>query len=263
MFKCIAAFSAALICAVPGAADTPAPFPDFSAKRIKAPKPGAVPRITVQIDPAAPAPVQTGSAAPQSRSAARFDWFWQAVSPEASASGPGRLEPALVAIRNGTPAVPAPRLQALQDIARAHGRDILLASIGTRVSPALALAVISVESGGNAAAQSGAGAQGLMQLMPATAEEFGVTDSLAPDQNIKGGVAYLHWLMDRFDGDPVLVLAAYNAGPGAVRDAAGVPDYPETRDYVPKVLAAYRVARGLCITPPQLISDGCVFTAMN
>ncbi|MEO1558042.1 MAG: lytic transglycosylase domain-containing protein, partial [Pseudomonadota bacterium] len=129
--------------------------------------------------------------------------------------------------------------------------------------PALVLAVMAVESGGDASAVSRAGAQGLMQLMPATAEEFGVVDAFAPDQNIKGGVAYLDWLMARFDGDPVLVLAGYNAGPGAVRDHGGVPPYAETRDYVPKVLAAYAVARGLCLTPPQLISDGCVFAAMN
>jgi len=99
--------------------------------------------------------------------------------------------------------------------------------------------------------------------MPARGAGVGVDDALAPDQSIKGGSAYLDWLMTGFDGDPVLVLAGYNAGPGAVRDNAGVPPFPETRDYVPKVLAAYKVARGLCLTPPQLISDGCVFAATN
>ncbi|MGD9865108.1 MAG: lytic transglycosylase domain-containing protein, partial [Pseudodonghicola sp.] len=92
---------------------------------------------------------------------------------------------------------------------------------------------------------------------------FGVTDSLAPDQNIAGGVKYLNWLMEKFGNDPILVLAGYNAGEGSVRDHAGVPPFAETRDYVPKVLAAFQVARGLCRTPPELISDGCVFTAMN
>jgi hypothetical protein len=69
----------------------------------------------------------------------------------------------------------------------------------------------------------------------------------------------MEWLMDRFDNDPVLVLAAYNAGEGAVRANAGVPPYAETRDYVPKVLAAWQVAQGLCVSPPMLVTDPCIF----
>lgn len=69
--------------------------------------------------------------------------------------------------------------------------------------------------------------------------------------------------MGEFDRDPILVLAGYNAGEGSVRKHAGVPPFAETRDYVPKVLAAFQVAQGLCLTPPELISDGCVFAAMN
>ena len=125
------------------------------------------------------------------------------------------------------------------------------------MSPALVLAVIAVESGGRTDALSTKGAQGLMQLIPATAERFGVTDSLLADQNIKGGVEYLDWLLKEFKGDPILALAAYNAGENAVKANEGVPPYPETRDYVPKVLAAYDVARGLCKTRPVFISDGC------
>ena len=102
-----------------------------------------------------------------------------------------------------------------------------------------------------------------MQLMPATAERFGVADRLVSAENIRGGVAYLDWLLGHFDGDPVLALAGYNAGEGSVRDNAGVPPYAETRAYVPKVLAAWTVARGLCQTPPVLISDGCVFAVNN
>ena len=98
-----------------------------------------------------------------------------------------------------------------------------------------------------------------MQLMPATAERFGTKDLKDPAQNIKGGVAYLDWLMGEFGGDPVLVLAGYNTGEGAVMKHAGVRPFDETRAYVPKVLAAWTVARGLCKTPPRLISDGCVF----
>jgi len=95
--------------------------------------------------------------------------------------------------------------------------------------------------------------------MPATAERFGVFDRAIAADNIRGGVTYLDWLMGRFDGDPLLALAGYNAGEGAVEKHGGVPPFAETRGYVPKVLAAWAVAKGLCLTPPQLITDGCVF----
>ena len=136
--------------------------------------------------------------------------------------------------------------------------EILKATIGTEVSPALVLAIMTIESGGNPAVVSSAGAQGLMQLMPATAERFGVEDRLVPAQSIAGGVKYLNWLMGEFQNDPILVLAGYNVGEGSVRKYKGVPPFVETRDYVPKVLSAFQVARGLCLTPPELISDGCV-----
>ena len=191
-------------------------------------------------------------------------WFWQAVSsrmPPDSArfwSAQAHLAEAPEAAGLG-----APRLDTVNRIAAEHGREILAATIGTQVSPALALAVIAAESAGQPDAESHAGAQGLMQLIPATAARFGVADAFDPGQNIAGGVAYLDWLMTEFDRDPILVLAAYNAGEGAVRRAGGVPDYDETRTYVPRVLAAWALARGLCRTPPDLISDGCVFVAMN
>lgn len=98
-----------------------------------------------------------------------------------------------------------------------------------------------------------------MQLIPATADRFGVANTFDPTENIGGGVAYLDWLMDTFERDPILFLAAYNAGEGSIRDNAGVPPYPETRAYVPKVLSAWTVARALCMTPPELMTDGCVF----
>ena len=104
---------------------------------------------------------------------------------------------------------------------------------------------------------SGAGAQGLMQLMPDTAARFGVTDSFSRTDNIRGGVAYLDWLMEEFAGDAVLALAGYNAGENAVKRHEGVPPFPETRDYVPKVLVAFSVARNLCKTRPQLVTDAC------
>ncbi|MBL4916457.1 lytic transglycosylase domain-containing protein [Szabonella alba] len=259
---------------------------DFAPRRVGLPK-GKGPRITVQIDPAEQArrlaalpKVEPRNATPAgpdaapgagsgagsgagivaAAPAASYGWFWDLV-PTAAGAGAGRFPVALSALsqKPGGGSVRAPRLQHLQEVATAHGTEILKATIGTEVSPALVLAVIGIESAGRADAVSSAGAQGLMQLIPATAERFGVTDSMDPVQNIRGGVAYLDWLMRHFDRDPILVLAAYNAGEGAVRNNGGVPPFAETRDYVPKVLAAWQVAQGLCQTPPQLVSDPCVF----
>ena len=212
---------------------------------------------------AVPDVVATASGAIVPLAPGQYDWFWERVSPAVDKSGPGRLEVAMTTLATASTRVPAPRMQQMQEIARANGIDILRSTIGTQVSPALVLAVISVESAGRSDAVSGAGAQGLMQLMPDTAARFGVKDSFAAPQNIAGGVKYLDWLMGEFDRDPILVLAGYNAGEGTVRKHAGVPPFAETRDYVPKVLAAFQVAKGLCQTPPELISDGCVFVAMN
>lgn len=271
--NCLYSFIAAVgVCAAPVTAETTRLQADFSFKRVTVPKRStSAPRITVQIDPNAPrgpsAPAAAGTAvvaapnAPAAPKATGLEWFWQAVSPALSDSGPGRLELALREIDNAPDGkrVSTPRLQTLQGIANEHGLEILRATVGTNVSPALVLALISIESAGTIEAESHAGAVGLMQLMPATAERFGVTDRIDPAENIKAGVAYLAWLMDHFDNDPILVLAGYNAGEGAVRDNKGVPPYAETRAYVPKVLAAWTIVKGLCQTPPELMTDGCVF----
>lgn len=103
------------------------------------------------------------------------------------------------------------------------------------VSPALIDAIAHVESRYNPGAVSPAKAVGIMQLMPATAREMGV-DARDAGANIRGGTAYLRHLLDRFDGDLVRTIAAYNAGPGAVIKAGGVPNYRETRVYVAAVL---------------------------
>lgn len=253
----------------PISADSPPAFKDFKPKFVKPPKSGARKRSNIKInrpEPAVlsnPAVVAEPSGAIARPKAGQYDWFWTKVSPDASQSGPGRLEQAMVTLSAATSKVSAPRLQHMQNIAKLHGIDILRSTIGTKVSPALALAVISVESSGRADAVSSAGAQGLMQLMPATASRFGVEDSSVPQQNIAGGIKYLDWLMGEFGNDPILVLAGYNAGEGSVRKHDGVPPFAETRDYVPKVLAAFQVAKGLCKTPPELISDGCVFASMK
>jgi len=108
------------------------------------------------------------------------------------------------------------------------------------VDPKLVLAIISVESGFNVRAVSPKNAQGLMQLIPETAHRFRVKNAFDPAQNIKGGLAYLQWLLAFFKGNVQLVAAAYNAGERAVERHRGIPPYPETRDYVRKVTSLYR-----------------------
>ncbi len=106
-----------------------------------------------------------------------------------------------------------------------------------QLSPQLVLAIINTESNFNPNAVSPKNAQGLMQLIPDTAARFKVRNILDPAQNIRGGMAYLRWLMAYFQGNVVLVAAAYNAGEGAVNRYRGVPPYAETLNYVRKVLA--------------------------
>ena len=108
------------------------------------------------------------------------------------------------------------------------------------VDPRLALAVITVESNFNPAARSHKDARGLMQLIPQTAERFNVKDAFDPRQNLHGGLAYLRFLLAYYEGQVTLAAAAYNAGERAVDRFRGVPPYPETQDYVKKVLALYR-----------------------
>ena len=107
------------------------------------------------------------------------------------------------------------------------------------VDPHLARAVMRMESGGNPNAVSGAGALGLMQLMPGTARGLGV-DPADPKRNLEGGIKYLAQLADKYDGDYVKTLAAYNAGSARVDSYDGVPPFPETERYVKNVLALYR-----------------------
>jgi soluble lytic murein transglycosylase-like protein len=151
-----------------------------------------------------------------------------APAPAASLPAP---EPTAVEIREMT-----------AQAGRAHDLDVeLLAS------------VIRAESGGNVHALSRAGARGLMQLMPGTADQLGVSDSFRADQNINGGTAYLNALLLRYHDNLALALAAYNAGPAAVEKYHGIPPYRETRLYVARIiqdfnrrkLAAARVAKSL------------------
>jgi soluble lytic murein transglycosylase-like protein len=107
------------------------------------------------------------------------------------------------------------------------------------VDPALVRAVIQTESNWNPAAYSRKGAAGLMQLIPTTAQRYGANDVFNPQQNIDAGVRHLKWLLERYNGNLDLALAAYNAGEGAVDRAHGIPAFRETRDYVQKVQDAY------------------------
>ena len=109
-----------------------------------------------------------------------------------------------------------------------------------QVPPRLVLAVIAAESNFNRLAVSPKNAQGLMQLIPETAQRFGVKNAFDPAQNVRGGIAYLRWLLAYFEGDVALVAAAYNAGERAVERHLGVPPFLETRAYVRRILAAVR-----------------------
>lgn len=108
------------------------------------------------------------------------------------------------------------------------------------LEPRLVLAVIAAESNFDARALSSKNAHGLMQLIPGTAQRFGVADIWHPVDNLCGGMAYLSWLMDHFDGNLRLSLAAYNAGELAVQRYGGVPPFDETRRYVRRILSSYQ-----------------------
>ena len=130
---------------------------------------------------------------------------------------------------NASVTAPTHLTAAIQEAARTHGVD-----------PRLVAAVARRESAFNSNAVSRTGACGIMQLMPATAKYLGVSNVFDPRENILGGTRYLRTLLDTFDGDLDLTLAAYNAGPGAVAKYRGIPPYRETRAYVAAVKATYQ-----------------------
>ncbi len=154
------------------------------------------------------------------------------------------------------PVVPAPRAavlapaelhEILGGAGKAHDLDVDLLA-----------AVVHAESAGRAHARSRAGAQGLMQLMPATAASLGVHDAFAPGENVGGGAAYLDALLTRYGNNVAWALAAYNSGPGAVDRYHGIPPYPETRRYVARIIhefnrryTARQAAASLAAVRPQ------------
>jgi soluble lytic murein transglycosylase-like protein len=181
------------------------------------------PRITPAKSSSAPISSQ-GSPSPQPASA-------PAPAPtQAPAAAPPSAPAALAPAQPLVPVIQAPAAldQMVQQTAEKHNVD-----------PALVRAVISTESNWNASALSSKGAQGLMQLVPGTARQLGVGNAFDPAQNVDGGVRYLGMLLQRYNGDLKLALAAYNAGPSIVDRFGGVPNYRETRNYVEKVTSTY------------------------
>jgi soluble lytic murein transglycosylase-like protein len=141
---------------------------------------------------------------------------------------------------NHTLSSASPELGAAE-LANRQKIDVMIREVSARynVDPALIRAVIATESNWNSSAISRKGALGLMQLVPGTARQLGVNNAFDPRQNLDGGVRYLHTLLQRYTGDLDRALAAYNAGPGAVDRARGVPQLRETREYVRKVTDSY------------------------
>ncbi len=148
---------------------------------------------------------------------------WAAFLVVSGCSGGGYLPYASQAL------APAELHAIIHDASRANG-----------VPDALTNAVVMAESGGSPSAVSSAGAEGLMQLMPATASNCGIGNAFEPRSNVDCGTRYLHGLLVRYHNNVDLAVAAYNAGPGAVDSYHGVPPYAETRAYVARVVTAYR-----------------------
>lgn len=151
-------------------------------------------------------------------------------------------------LREGIPADLAPVIVAgdpgnVTGARRPHAQLVARLAPKFGVDPRLALAIARAESDFDPLARSPKNAQGLMQLIPDTAERFGVRDAFDPEQNVRGGLAYLKWLLRRYDGDVILTAAAYNAGEGAVEHYGGVPPFDETREYVRRILSFYPHAR--------------------
>lgn len=177
-----------------------------------------------------------------------------APAPTASPQAPENQVPSLEAAPVEvvpSPLVPAERPEGapgwlwpiLEEESRQRGLD-----------PYLIESVVRQESGFNPLAVSPVGAQGLMQLMPDTAELVGVRDVFDPRQNVSGGTTYLAWQLQDFGGDLKMALAAYNAGPGAVRRWGGVPPYQETHDYIRHVMEDYR-RKVQTESPPMSVGD--------
>jgi soluble lytic murein transglycosylase-like protein len=212
---------------------------------------GAVDGVQALTPPAPPLPVRPRPAAPVAPAVPRGG------VPEIAVSEPPRPSPlslANILLPEVTPKPrPAPAVPRLPRTAAAYAAMIRGAAERHSLSPALVEAIARVESGFNPRAVSHKGARGLMQVMPATGRRFGVrSDRLFdPEHNLSAGVAYLAWLSKRYEGNLDFVIAAYNAGEGAVDDYGGIPPYRETQTYVRRVRAALRTIEKRELPPPD------------
>ena len=155
--------------------------------------------------------------------------YVNAEPPQAKSARRARQPGELAGAEGTLPGITSVKLdQMVQQVAERH-----------RLDPDLVRAVVLAESGGNPQARSRKGALGLMQLIPATAQRYGVRNAFDPAQNLDGGTHYLRDLLDRYNGDVEKSLAAYNAGEGAVDRFGGVPNFRETRSYVQKITNSY------------------------
>jgi soluble lytic murein transglycosylase-like protein len=141
------------------------------------------------------------------------------------------------------------------DLRRLYGPMIKQAADRHRIDQELVHVVIRAESNYDPFAISSAGAMGLMQLMPATARQYGVNNVFDPAQNIEGGVRYLKDLVRLYNGQTRLVLAAYNAGQEAVRKYKGIPPYPETKSYIAGIMKSYKKPKVSTKNPTFMVRD--------
>ena len=207
---------------------------------------------TIYVNEDAPAKEHQAAATPQPKRSYLVYWSskesrWKPVPGANTASGKAaRSAAAEVSQYYGHESVQSANLKILQ--ANSHGhqaspeeidQSIVMAAARHNLDPNLVRAVVKVESNFNSNAVSRKGAMGLMQLMPQTARELKVKNPFDPQQNVDAGVRHLKYLLENYNGDVNLTLAAYNAGEGAVRRSAGVPHYGETQDYVRKITHLY------------------------
>jgi len=207
---------------------------------------------TVYVNEDAPAKARQAAPSPQVKRSYLAYWSskenrWKAVPGANTASGKAaRSAAAEVSQYYGRESVQSANAKILQ--ANSHGhqasaeeidQSIVMAAARHNVDPNLVRAVVKVESNFNSNAVSRTGAMGLMQLMPKTARELKVKNPFDPQQNVDAGVRHLKYLLENYNGDVNLTLAAYNAGEGAVRRSAGVPHFAETQDYVRKITHLY------------------------
>jgi soluble lytic murein transglycosylase-like protein len=191
--------------------------------------------VFINADP--PAPPRTAIKARKSSSAAAQKLPGNPPSSEASS----QASSALPAPSPGSGTGPGTKSNPVPVVMAPAALDAVVQQSAEKnhVDPALVRAVISTESNWNSSAVSPKGALGLMQLIPGTAERLGVGNAFDPVQNVDAGTRYLGTLLQRYNGDLSKALAAYNAGPGAVDRFGGIPNYPETRNYVEKVTSTY------------------------